>query len=209
MALTGQWAEISDMLSRVGNPAIWQMARKRAMLREAHRLRTIMVQSFNRGGPPGKKWKALSAFTQILGRIRGKGDRRPLMDSGDLRNSHSVVEEDEDTVFVGVHRTARSKKKGKKKMSIVNLAAVHENGAGPFSVKVSEKMRRWWRGVLVPGSHGQIKPLSPNTRFLVIRIPARPWIGPIWDKEQDTSSRNIMQDTVEGLGVPMFAGLIR
>lgn len=205
--MTGPWGPTGALLTRVGNPVLWREAKRRAVLKECHRLRGIMVLSFNRGGPPGKRWKALSAFTQIMGRIKGKGDRHPLLDTGDLRNSHSVVEEDKDTFFVGVHRTAKSKKKGQP--SMVNLGLIHENGTKPIYIRISPKMRWWWRNILVPKSKGQIRPLKNTTIAIVVRIPARPWIGPIWDKEKNQSAENIMKETVANLGIPALTGLIR
>jgi hypothetical protein len=196
--MTGDWARAGRLLSTAGNPMVWQRAKSKAVAKECHRLRGMMVQAFNKGGPPGKRWKRLSVFTQLVSRAKKKGDRRPLMDTGDLRNSHSVVQVDGNTWFVGVHRTTRGKKN---KQQLVNIAIIHEHGTDPFTVRVTEKMRRYFHW-LHKATKGQIKPLKQSTKALVIRIPARPWIGPIWDKEQDNSAENIMRDTIKNLGVP-------
>jgi hypothetical protein len=206
--MSGPWKPTGDTLKKLGSPALWHEAKRRAVLKECHRLRGIMVLSFNKGGPPGRKWKALSTFTQLVGRMKGKGDRHPLLDTGDLRNSHSVVEEDNDTFFVGIHRTAKSKKKGGS-FSMVNLGLIHEHGTKPIYIRITPKMRWWWRNVLVPGTKGQIRPLKNTTIAIVVRIPARPWIGPIWDMEKDRSATNVMNDTVKNLGIPGLTGMMR
>jgi hypothetical protein len=217
--MTGGWAGAGAMLGKAGNPMLWRRAKRQATLKEAHRLRGIMVKSFNAGGPPGKRWKRLSVFTQLISRAQGKGDRRPLMDSGDLRNSHTVTEEQDDVIFVGVHRSAKSKGKRGRDVKgrftragagsqLVDIATIQEHGTKPIYIRVTPKLRGWWLS-MSKKTHGQIKPLRKNTIALIVRVPARPWIGPIWDAEADNSARNIMQDTVKGLGIPQIAGLVR
>jgi hypothetical protein len=201
--MTGNWNGVSRLLARGANPAVWRQAKRRAVLREAHRLRGLMVESFNKGGPPGKRWRRLSVFTQLVSRALGHGDRRPLMRSGDLRNSHSVVERD-DNVFVGVHRTTRGRKSRSRMM---NIAVIQEFGAGPTSIRVTRKMRGFFHFLHIK-TKGQIKPLSPSTTVIVVRIPPRPWIGPIWEQEADASGENIVRDTVSGLGIPGLTNLL-
>ena len=140
MALTGPWLPTNNALRTLARPAHWRNATEKSILKECHRLRTLMVESFNNSGPKGKKWKALSVYTQLVSRALGRGDRKPLMHTGDLRNSHTVVQEDKD-FFVGVHRKAKSKD-GE---SIVNIGLVHEKGAGPITINVTDKMRRFFK----------------------------------------------------------------
>ena len=227
--MTGNWKGVGRILSTAGNGAAWRRAKRRAILREAHRLRGIMVQSFNKGGPPGKRWKRLSVFTQLVSRAKGLGDRRPLMNSGALRNSHSVVEVDADTVFVGVHRTAKSKgQRGRDKQGrftsrgpgskLMNIALIHEHGAGPIYINTSpgsasgRRVRNfflWLHSKTKNHGSGAIMPLKKTTVGIVIRIPPRPWIGPIWEREGDQAAQNIMRGTIAGLGVPGLSRLIR
>lgn len=223
--MTGDWKGVGDILSKAGNGLAWKRAKKRAVLKEAHRLRGIMVGSFNKGGPPGKRWKRLSVFTQLVSRALGKGDRRPLMDSGALRNSHSVVEVGDDIVFVGIHRNAVGKgKRGRDKQGrftsagagqkLVNIALIHEYGTDPIYINASpgsasgRRVRNFFMW-LHKKTGGQIKPLRGNTVGIVVRIPPRPWIGPIWEREGDQAAQNIMKDTIAGLGVPGISSLIR
>lgn len=202
--MNGDWNPTKRLLNTMADGRKWQRAKKRASLKEAHRLRKMMIESFNKGGPPGKRWKRLSEFTQLLSRVQGKGDRRPLMDTGSLRNSHSVVEVDRDTVFVGVHRTAKRKKKKSGKSSgkappLVDIAALHEHGSDPIYIRVTPVMRWYFKNVLYPKSKRKIMPLRSSTIAIVVRIPARPWIGPIWEAEQDRAAKNVMSDTLKGV----------
>jgi hypothetical protein len=210
----GNWGGTAQMLATFGSPTAWKNAKKKATLKEANRLRGLMIKAFNQGGPQGKRWKRLSVFTQLLSRAKGLGDRRPLMSSGDLRNSHSVVEEPDDVVFVGVHRTAKGKgSRGRDKAgrftrageggSLANIAAIHEHGAGPIYIRVTPAMRAFFLW-LSKKTKGQTKPLRRNTIAVVVRIPARPWIAPIWEAEQDNSFANIARDTYRDLGLPGF-----
>lgn len=224
--MNGPWKNMGAMLGKAGNPALWRRAKKRAILREAHRLRGIMIQSFNAGGPPGKKWKRLTFFTKLVSWAKGQGIRgKPLMVTGDLRNSHSVVEVDDATVFVGVHRSARSKgTRGRDKQGrftragagkgMVSLAAVHEHGSKPIYINTSpgsasgQRVRKFFLW-LFKKTRGRIKPLRKNTVGIVVRIPPRPWIGPIWDQEGDNAARNITRDTIAGLGLPVVSNAVR
>ena len=207
--MTGGWNKTGNLLRTLGNGTKWQRAKKKACMKEAHRLRRLMIEAFNAGGPPGKRWKRLSPFTQWLRRIRRKGDGRPLLDTGSLRNSHSVVDVDRDTVFVGIHRTAKRRKRvgggrsKKKQPPLVDLAALHEHGSDPIYIRVTPLMRWYFKNVLFVKSKGDIKPLKKSTIAIVVRIPARPWVGPIWKAEQDQSARNVMRDTMEGVSTDL------
>lgn len=224
--MNGPWKGAGAMLAKAGNPALWRRAKKRAVLKEAHRLRGLMIQAFNAGGPPGKKWKRLTFFTKLVSWAKGHGIRgRPLMVTGDLRNSHSVVEEDDETVFVGVHRTARSKgTRGRDKQGrftragagkgMVSLAAVHEFGSRPIYINTSptsakgRRIRKFFIW-LFKKTRGRIKPLRKNTVGIVVRIPPRPWIGPIWEQEADRAAQNITNDTIAALGIPGISRALR
>lgn len=212
--LIGGWDQTARMLTTVGSHARWKAAMKKATLKEANRLRGLMIKAFQAGGPEGHRWKRLSVFTQLVSRAKGLGDRRPLMLSGDLRNSHSV-EEEGDAVFVGVHRTARGRgSRGRDKAgrftragpggSLANIAAIQEFGAGPIYIRVGppgSKVRKFFLW-LHKKTKGQIKPLRHSTVAIIVRIPPRPWVNPIWDKEQDQVLENITRDTLRDLAIP-------
>ena len=82
------------------------------------------------------------------------------------------------SAFIGVPRKARSKKKGR----MIDVAKVHEFGAGPFIIPKTEKMRRFIFAAL---KNSGIEP-EPNkgrrSGVVVINIPARPFIRPAFHK---------------------------
>jgi hypothetical protein len=73
--------------------------------------------------------------------------------------------------FVGLLRTTLHKGKDGKKVNVVNIGKVHEYGKW---IAVTEEMRSYLHG------HGMH--LSADTKL--IRIPPRPVIGPVWEKEK-------------------------
>src|SRR5262249_12092332 len=91
-----------------------------------------------------------------------------LMVTLELRNGISVVQSDEG-VFIGILRTARTRAGA----SLVNVADIQENGRGPFLVPMTFKSTRFLHGAGIP---------SPGaSRFAVVRIPARPFIRPVFE----------------------------
>jgi len=208
---TGSWGKAAMLLGKMSDPARWKVAKRKAILKESHRLRKLMIEAFQKGGPSGKRWPRLSVFTQLVSRAMGKGDRKPLMDSGNLRNSHSVVEESDNIIFVGVHRTAKRKVKSKKSKKgsddLVQIASLMEHGSKPIYIRVTPKMRNFFLW-LHKKTKGQIKPLRKNTVGIIVRIPPRPWMGPIWEAEADSAAKNIVNDTIKNMNLPGFSRVI-
>lgn len=196
MTLTGEWDKAGRMLGQLAEAQRWQAAWERAATAEAHRLRGLMVMAFQNAGPPGQKWPPLAAITQLLSRIAGRGDRHPLLYHGDLRNSIQVVRE-RDVVFVGTHRAT----KGPDGKSLVNLAMIHNYGTRTYTVRITDKVRRFFLWLSL-ATGGQTKPLSLGRSFLVIRIPPRPWVEPIWEAEGDNAADNIAKAIVRNMLTP-------
>ncbi len=201
VSLTGQWASVGGILRKGAQTARWKSAMSKAVLREGHRIRGMMVKAFNQGGPPGKKWAKLSPTTLAIRKATGFSGRKPLLRTGDMRNSITVVQPDADTVFVGFHRNAVTSE-GKK---VVPIASVHEHGA-MFTVP-ADKVRNFWLAMSI-ASGGKIKPLRKRTKVLVIKIPPRPLVRPIWEQEKDNSGKRIMGDTLRGIGWGREAGIL-
>jgi hypothetical protein len=187
----------------MSNPLVWRRAKDRATRKEAERIRRLMVEAFNKGGPKGKRWPRLTALHQLINRAQGKGDRKPLLDTADLRNSHAVTDID-DGYFVGIHRTAKGRKSGQ---DMINIALVQENGAGPFTIAVTDRMRAFWMWLHIK-TKGQIMPLKKSTTQVVVRVRPRPWVGPIWEAEKERSAQNIVRDTMIIIGGATVGGLV-
>lgn len=203
--MTGPWLQTKAKLSALANPALIIGAMDRAMGKEAHRLRGIMVKGFNTQGPPGGKWKPLSPMTLKIRKALGKRGTKALMRTGDLRKSINVVREN-GAWFVGVHRTA----KASDGESLVNIAEVHEFGTKKYTVRVTKKMRKFFLFLYIKSSGGGrrksksksvIMPLPKSKTVMVIHIPARPFIFPVWEQEQHESTRRIVADTLAALKV--------
>lgn len=203
VTMTGSWKPLSNMLVQGSDQRRWNRAKEKAIVKEAHRIRKIIIQGFNKGGPDGHRWPRLRPMTQLISRAMGKGDRKPLMLTGDLRNSVSVVQV-EDGWFVGVHKQARGRRS---KNDMVDIASVHEFGSKRYRIRVTPKMRRFFFW-LFKKTKGQIKPLKASTTEIVVRIPPRPFIGPVWEKEKKTSEDNILRDTLKNLKLFDAANLL-
>jgi len=227
--LQGDWNGLARMMTTVSSRSMWRMASSRAMGREAHRLHGIIVKGFNSQGPKGVKWKKLARMTIALRRaVHGRRGTKALMLSGDMRASVKVVQEGEDW-FVGVHRS----EKGKGGKSMVDIASVHEMGSKkPIRIKVTPRMRAFFMAMFLKtttpahrkrmarskrsGKPGRgrmpkyaILPLAKSTKVIVVRIPARPFIGPVWEAEKDKSAANIINGTLASMGMGKYVKGLR
>lgn len=103
-----------------------------------------------------------------------KGSSKPLVNDADLRNSIGVIEgDDEFSLLIGVPAGRNAK-----------LAAIHEGGA-IIVQEMTEKQRRWMFANL-PKQTEREKAVaagrSQGTGIIVIHIPARPFIGPTFER---------------------------
>ncbi len=171
---TGDWAKARKVFANLGAKA--KAAADAAILQEAHFIRGQMVQGITDQAPGGKAFKPLSPLTLAARRLRRFRGTKALMVRGDLRNSITVMRQNGKT-FIGVHKTASSKD-GKK---MIDIASVHEFGAGPIIMKVTPKMRRYlavlYKAAGIPRTGGTGKGV------VVIRIPARPFIRPVFERD--------------------------
>jgi hypothetical protein len=186
--LIGEWQKAARIVETMGPR--WEKAQDMAVQREAQFLRRQMVQNLTSGGAlAGKPFAPLGQGTLVMRAFRGFGGTKPLIVTGALRNSISVVKLPGGVVFVGVRRGGPGAKGGK---SGANIAEIHEFGAS-FTVRMTPKMRRFlaaaYRRAGVPfGRPGGGK----GSGVLTIRIPARPFVGPVVDrfaKPEDVQKR--------------------
>lgn len=99
-------------------PTRSKAALKKSVLQEAQLFRTLTVKAFTTGGKSnGIKWPKIQPETR-----KRKGSSKPLIDTGQLRNSIVVIKEG-DGAFVGV--PSKVKRKGR---PLVDIAWVHEYG---------------------------------------------------------------------------------
>jgi hypothetical protein len=181
----GDWSLARRILSGASRRV--KDAIDKAVLQEAQFFRTKIVEGLRSGAPGGQALQPLAPTTLAIRRFRGFKGTKPLVVHRDLRNSIAVVRQ-ADGVFVGVLRTA----KGKGGQSLVNIAAVHEFGSRAIAVKLTPKMRRFLHAV--SRSAGLDAPAGdkPSTGIAVIRIPARPFLRPVFEEHgqpKDVSRR--------------------
>lgn len=174
---TGDWGKARRELATLGAKAL--AVARQAILQEAHFLRGKMVEGIREQAPGGQRFKALSPLTLAARRLAGFRGTKALVRTGTLRNAITVVERG-GQVFIGILRTAR----GEDGDELTNVAAVHEFGAGPFVVQITDKMRAYLGALL---EEAGILPAAQSASgggrgYLVIRIPARPFIGPVFKK---------------------------
>lgn len=167
-----------------------------AVLKEAARHERDMKLGIRDQKPGGQKFKPLSPIT-----IHLKRSSKALIDKGDLIRSIGTRPITSKAVFVGVHRTARNRD-GR---SLANVAAIQEFGAGIDEVKtreVTEKMEKFFRALFMkglwPGPPGSLPRKGSRVR---IRIPARPFVGPVFKKLKPGRAKRIMRDVQLGMGL--------
>lgn len=169
----------------------WQLARRlvstaqkrlkdatdKAVLQEAQFFRTKIVEGIREQAPGGQPFKPPAPTTLAIRRFRGFKGTKALLVRGDLRNSITVVRE-KGGAFVGVLRTA----KGATGQPLVNVAAVHEFGSRPIIVKLTPKARRFLHAAFRRAGLDRSAGDRPSTGIAVIRVPARPFLRPVFEK---------------------------
>jgi len=164
----------------------------------AQDLRKEIIQGINKQAPGGKKFKPLSPMTLAIRKAQGFGGKKVLLRSGFMRGSINVKRgADRASAFVGIARTARTKK-GEK---LVNIAAVHEFGfKKPKVIKVTQKMRNFFMALYLGGfTKG---PLKQSKRQIVLNVPARPFLRPaqeVWAKTAQKKFRQRMSRKMFGM----------
>lgn len=187
--LIGDWEGAIKVSKAIGlDTSIYRAIRQEAALAER-----MVKQNLTQGGhPAGAPFAALSPWTVAARRLAKPSIKgtKPLMARGDMRNSvtHVVVHDEKryTVAFVGLLRQAKGGKPGSEYM--VNIGVIQEFGK-TIVVRLTPKMIRFL-GVLAKAagkgrSSGAAKPAA-GRRFLVIHIPARPFIRPafaLWSKD--------------------------
>lgn len=194
---TGNWAVVAGFLGAVQAKATGALTT--ALNREALRAERLMKEGIRKQAPGGKVFKALSAWTIIKRKAQGSRGRKALIQHGDLRRSIKTVQTREG-FFVGVQRTAR----GRAGQPLVNVAAVQEFGATMvLNVDKEGPTKKTIRSYFLALVAKKLikKPLKAGTKFIVVRIPPRPFINPVFKKMQNGQERRIGNDVSALLGL--------
>lgn len=193
----GEWREASRVLA--AGPAKMRRAIDKTLLQEAHLYRKEIVQGLRTGSPGGKKFKPLASSTLQGRKFKKFGGTKPLIRSGDLRNSVTVVKRS-GNIFVGVPRSA----KGKDGRELVNIARVHEFGSRPIVIKVTPGMRRllaaMFRKTVTRAQKKASGGRAGGGAVMVIQIPARPFLRPVELKLRKGRLKRVQERMSKNLG---------
>jgi hypothetical protein len=173
---TGDWKKARGIFTGLSSTV--SKAADASIQQEAHFLRGRMVQGISEQSPGGQRFKPLSPLTLASRRLRRFPGTKALIVRADLRNGITVARQGGKT-FIGILRQAKDSS-GK---NLVDLAAVHEFGAGPIVMKVTPKMRRFLAVLYKQAGIPRISTGSSGGGYVVIRIPARPFIRPVFDRD--------------------------
>jgi hypothetical protein len=171
----GAWSRVGKLLAAA--PKHMKEAVDKALLQEAQFFRTQIVEGITKQAPGGKAFAPLAPTTLAIRKFRGFKGTKALLVQGDLRNSITVVKEG-DRVFVGVLRSA----KGRGGQKLVDVATVHEYGSRPIAVKLTPKARAFLHAAFRNAGLDSPARDKPSTGIAIIKVPARPFFGPVFDK---------------------------
>ena len=185
--MTGDWDAASKFFGGIKTNAI-KRALEAELHVEAHYLAKKVKERIKKG-----PHKPLSKLTLASRKLAGFGGTKPLIAGGDLFSSVTVSPPEPNglTKFVGVLRSA----KGKDGKSLVNIGQIQEEGR-TIVIKLTPKMRKYLFGVLFPAAGISTSGGGGGGRgFIVVRIPPRPFIGPVFDEYGGDAPARIQQGT--------------
>lgn len=168
---TGSWDKASKRMHMAEINA--RRLRIRALKRVALKAERAIKVGIKSGAPGGQKFAPLAPMTRLLTRRR-----KPLARSFGTGLAGAIttrVDERAEQAFVGVLRTRRNRDGD----DMFNIALAHEYGVKPYTIKVTEGIRRFFWALFFK-TNGKIKPISEaKTEILHPGIPARPFIRPV------------------------------
>lgn len=196
--LFGDW----DKLANIGSIGQrFQRSVTQSLIQQAHILRTGVVKGIASGAPGGKPFAPLSAMTIAMRKFKGFGGTKPLNRTGSLRGSVVVHRAGGSgpggAVFIGILRQSRSKD-GK---SLVNIGEIHEYGR-TWTQAMTAKSRRFLfavmkkSGIAPSGSGGK----GGGAGKVTITIPARPFLGPVFEQESPKIAGRFWEGVAKGMG---------
>ncbi len=175
--LFGEWEATLGTLARA--PKDFAEAKQKALLQEAHFFRGKILEGLRTQEPGGKAFVPLSPATIAVRNFLGFKGTKALLRRGDLRNS-IVVHVVGDAVFVGIMRQA----KNSKGEAVVDIAKMNEHGSRPIIIKMTPRMSRFLHMAFRRGGGfgNRMGPPRASTGVIVVQIPARPFLAPVFEK---------------------------
>jgi hypothetical protein len=211
----GDWKRVAHITQTMR--VRYERAVRVALMREAHFLRGRMVAGIASGAPGGQAFAPLAPTTLAMRKARGFGGSKPLIVTGTLRRSISVVQVRGSVglggaVFIGIHRQT----KGKNGKSMVNIAEIHEYGRS-WKQRLSPRARRYLFAILGKTNigrgpagrdksgrftKGKYQSKGSKDGMISIHIPARPFIRPVFREyaKPDVVRKRFVQNVAKGVG---------
>jgi hypothetical protein len=198
--LTGDWQKAAKIAS--GLEQRFQKAVSAAVMAEGQYLRGQIIKGIRSGAPGGKAFAPLSPVTIAIRKAGGFGGSKPLIRTGALVGSITATKIG-GGVFVGILRQAKSK--GGK--SLANLGEIHEFGRS-WSQRFTAKARRFLFAMLrragIASASASVPkgPPGGGDKTIQITIPARPFIGPVLEREgkPEAVAKRFWQRVAKSLG---------
>jgi hypothetical protein len=188
--LVGQWNLASQMLG--GFKSNLHNAIQSTLAEEAVDLVGVIKKGIRDQAPGGETFAPLSELTLASRAFEGKGNRdKILMVDGDLLGSvtHKTGYEE---AWVGVLKSKVSSD-GK---SMVNIAAVHENGFEPIVIPYTDKVRKYLMAMMTAYGIEPTASEGGKKDVIIISIKPRPFLEPSFKKW----SRNAADRWKRGIG---------
>ncbi len=205
--LFGDWNKMPEVVSLA---ARFQKAVEQSLLKEAQRLRTGIVKGIQSGAPGGQQFAPLSPITLAIRKAKGFGGTKPMNVTGTLRNS-IVVKRMPGAVFIGLLRQGEARN-GK---SPANIGEIHEFGR-TWTQRMTRKSRAFLFAMLRKSGGGGPVGRDEKGRFtrgkfvrrngggnggtVTITIPARPFIGPVFEQERAGIVKRFWENVAKGVG---------
>ena len=188
---TGAWAQASQSLGAYARG--FDAAASQAILRVGHMARKEIVTGITKQAPGGQAFQPLAKSTQLVRRAQGSRKSKALIVTGELRKAVTVKRVGPLVVFVGILRQAVSSDG----QSLVNIAEVHEYGK-EFRISPTDLSRRFFFWVLrKTGHHDEGSGLmggGGGGGAWIVRIPPRPFFGPVAAMMQKTLRKTIERE---------------
>jgi hypothetical protein len=197
VGLVGDW-RLAQRFCGMGAQRASQ-ALDKSLAAEAHLYRREVIKGMTSQAPAGQAYQPLSALTVAMRKYRRFRGRKALIDRGDLRRSIVVIKAPSGGYFVGVLRNAA----GRGGRKLVNIAAVHEYGA-TVNITMTVKMRRFlMRAFRLARVTLPRRSQNSGQRTLVVRIPARPTFGPVFDAMRNDMVKRVVERVDKALAEAM------
>lgn len=175
--LFGKWDTALSTLASA--PKDIAHAKRQTLLQEGEFYRSMIISGLTSQAPAGHAFKPLSPLSIAVRRFVGFKGTKALMRRGDLRNSITVHVVG-DAVFIGILRQAKNRD-GK---PIIDVAKLNEHGSKPIVIKITPKMAAFLHLAFrrAGGAVNRMGPPRARTGIIVVQIPARPFIAPVFEK---------------------------